>query len=96
MRKNRGQTSLRRKRRTEDPMREFDRLPAPLRNWLAGAVLPWRPRSAKAVFARAMARTRNEAEALAELDRLQARLIDKDIHYVWGADHPGVQKGAVE
>ncbi|ESQ13778.1 MAG: hypothetical protein JKP98_25960 [Rhodobacteraceae bacterium] len=45
MARNRGATSLRRKRRSEDPMREFDRLPANLRAWLANAILPWRPRS---------------------------------------------------
>ena len=43
MRGNRGRTSLKLKRRSEDPMRDYDRLPPELRAWLAEAVLPWRP-----------------------------------------------------
>lgn len=89
MRGNRGQTSLKRKRRTEDPMRDFDRLPPELRAWLAEAVLPWRPRSVRRAFERAVARTRDRARALAELDRLQDRLVARDAPRVWGRDHPG-------
>lgn len=36
---NRGATSLRRKRRRGDPMRDYDRLPPELRCWLADAAL---------------------------------------------------------
>jgi len=85
---NRGKTSLRLKRRREDPMRDFDRLPAELRAWLASAVLPWRPRSARRAFDRAVARTRDTSCALEELDRLQDRLLARDVCKVWGADHP--------
>ena len=85
---NRGATSLRMKRRNEDPMREFDRLPATLRAWLASAVLPWRPRSVQRAFDRAIARTRDETSALRELDRLQERLVAKDAGTVWGAAYP--------
>ncbi|MEM6355511.1 MAG: DUF6525 family protein [Pseudomonadota bacterium] len=85
---NRGRTSLKRRRRAEDPMREFDRLPAVLRTWLAGAVLPWRPRSVEQSFRRALARTADETRALAELDRLQDRLIAKDAQRIWGTEHP--------
>jgi hypothetical protein len=81
-------TSLRLKRRTEDPMREFDRLPAELRAWLADAVLPWRPRSVRSAFDKAVARTQNTTRALEELDRLQKRLVAKDAQTVWGPDHP--------
>ncbi|MEM7176090.1 MAG: DUF6525 family protein [Pseudomonadota bacterium] len=88
MRGNRGQTSLKRKRRNEDPMRDYDRLPQALRVWLAQAVLPWRPRSAQRAFRRAFAQTRDESCALAELDRLQDRLIAEDARHVWGQDHP--------
>lgn len=69
-------------------MREFDRLPAELRAWLATAALPWRPGSAQRTFARALARTRDTACALRELDRIEARLIAKDVRKVWGEDHP--------
>ncbi|WP_397543875.1 DUF6525 family protein [Roseovarius salis] len=90
MRGNRGQTSLKLKRRTEDPMRDYDRLPPELRAWLAEAVLPWRPRSVRRAFDRAVARTRNRARALEELDRLQERLVAKDARAVWGDAHPCV------
>lgn len=85
---NRGSTSLRRKRRSEDPMREYDRLPAELRAWLASALLPWRPRSVRRAFDRAVARTHDPAGALRELDRLQERLVAEDASRVWGPDHP--------
>jgi len=78
MRGNRGKTSLKLKRRNEDPMREYDRLPPELRAWLASAVLPWRPQSVRRAFDRAMARTRDRSRALEELDRLQNKLIAKD------------------
>jgi len=88
MRGNRGRTSLKLKRRAEDPMRDFDRLPPELRAWLASAVLPWRPRSVRRAFERAVARTRNRAHALEELDRLQERLVAEDARAVWGDAHP--------
>ncbi len=86
--RNRGATSLRLKRRSEDPMREFDRLPPDLRGWLATAILPWRPKSVRAAFDRALARTRNVASALRELDLLEARLVAKDGRRVWGESYP--------
>ena len=44
-RANAGQTSLKRRPRATDPMREFDGLPQELRSWVARADLPWRPGS---------------------------------------------------
>lgn len=88
MRGNRGKTSLKLKRRNEDPMREFDRLPPELRAWLASAVLPWRPRSVRRAFDKALARTRDKTSAIKELDRLQERLVANDVRKVWGQDHP--------
>lgn len=85
---NRGSTTLRRKRRCEDPMQEFDRLPAELRHWLTVAILPWRPRSARRVFERALARTCDKARALEELDRLQQRRVAEDAARIWGPGHP--------
>jgi len=90
MRGNRGKTSLKLKRRNADPMREFDRLPPELRAWLAAAVLPWRPRSVRRAFERAVARTRDRVRALEELDRLQDRLVAKDARAVWGQEYPYV------
>ncbi len=85
---NRGQTSLKMKRRSTDPMREFDRLPAELRSWLASAMLPWRPHSVRRTFDRAVARVGDTASALKELDRIEKRLVAKDAAAVWGHDHP--------
>lgn len=72
MTRNLGKTHLRCRRRRGDPMGDYDRLPAHLRAWLAGAALPWRPRSVRRAYAKALARTGDPDTALAELDRLQA------------------------
>ena len=56
MASNRGNTSLKCKRRNEKPMLEFDRLPRELRVWIASADLPWRPRSVQKAFDRAMSK----------------------------------------
>lgn len=86
--RNQGRTSLKHKRRSEDPMRDFDRLPHELRIWLAAADLPWRPRSVRQSYDRALSRTGDKSLAMAELNRLQERLIAKDAGSVWGRDHP--------
>lgn len=91
MRRNRGNTTLRRRRRAENPMHEFDRLPATLRHWLAGAVLPWRPKSVHRAYNRALRRTADEAQAIEELDRLQHRLITRDAQRIWGLSHPDAE-----
>ena len=92
--KNRGTTSLLLKRRSADPMRDYDRLPAELRAWLAEAVLPWGPRSVLRSFDKALAKTGDKRRALEELDRLQQRLVAKDTRAVWGFDHPHASGGA--
>lgn len=71
-------------------MREFDHLPAELRVWLATACLQWRPRSVRRAFDSAFARTKDRDLALRELDRLQERLIARDVPRIWGQDHPAV------
>ena len=86
---NRGRTSLKCRRRNEDPMREFDRLPTELREWLAEAALPWRPKSVRRAFDRAFSRTQDTARALRVLDQLQERQLARDTQMVWGPDHPG-------
>ena len=85
---NLGETSLRRKRRSADPMREYDHLPAELRAWLASAALPWRPRSALRAFRDALKRTQDTESALRELEALQRRRLAKDALGVWGREHP--------
>ena len=76
-------------------MLEFDRLPRELRVWIASADLPWRPRSVRKAFDRAISQTGNNANALEELSRLQRRLISKDATKVWGKEHPDAS-GAIE
>ncbi|MEM6667415.1 MAG: DUF6525 family protein [Pseudomonadota bacterium] len=75
---NLGHTRLRKRRRCENPMQEFDRLPPELRAWLSHAALPWRPRSVQRAFDKAMARTGDAADALAELSRLEAQQLARD------------------
>lgn len=77
-RRNLGQTKLRRRARQEDPMREYDRLPQELRAWLSTAALPWRPRSVRRAYDRALAETGDARSAFAELERLQAAQLAKD------------------
>ena len=85
---NRGATSLKSKRRRGDKMHEFDTLPAELRTWVASAMLPWRPKSVQRTFKRALARTQSTHLALRELDRIERKLIAKDVREIWGAAHP--------
>lgn len=75
---NLGKTKLKKRRRREDPMKEFDMLPPLLRSWLANAALPWRPRSVRRAYVRALSRTGNAQGALQELDRLQAKQLAKE------------------
>lgn len=88
---NRGATSLRKKRHQGDPMREFDRLSPEVRSWLATAILPWRPKSAQRAFDRAFTRTRDKRKALEELERMQQRLVAKDVKEIWGEGYPVVE-----
>ena len=69
-------------------MREFDRLPAEVRQWLSSAILPWGAASVRRAYAKAMARTGDVSLALQELEAVQSRLVCKDAKSVWGADHP--------
>lgn len=89
---NSGHTTLKRKPRATDPMREFDGLPRELRAWVARADLPWRPGSVRRSFERALSQTGDVHSALEELDRLQERLIAKDAKKVWGEVHPQAQE----
>ena len=84
------QTSLRR-RPSGNPMQAFDRLPAELRGWLCAARLPWSPRSAAKLWARALQRNDGDTiQALAVLDRAEAKALARDARKLWGVDHPAV------
>ncbi len=91
MPRNHGKTTLKRRRSQRDPMTAYDRLPRDLRLWLAGASLPWRAQSVRAAYEQALKRTRDRKAALAELDRIEARLIARDAARIWGPAHPAVR-----
>jgi len=78
MRRNLGDTRLRRSRRCCDPMVAYDRLPSPLRQWLSEASLPWSPQSARKIWAKTLARGHSAEEALAALSRAEARMLARD------------------
>ena len=88
MPRNLGHTSLKRKRRQNDPMRDFDRLPPELRAWLSTAALPWAARSVQRAYDKAIAETSDTDAALQALDALELRLITRDAESIWGSNHP--------
>lgn len=75
---NLGATRLRRKRRAGNPMDTFDALPAPLRNWLSKAVLPWSPASARRIWQKSRAKGLSAEETLAFLSQAEARTLARD------------------
>ncbi|GLQ25207.1 DUF6525 family protein [Sulfitobacter pacificus] len=80
MNRNLGATSLRRKRRSNNPMQSYDSLPEPLRHWLSQAALPWSPTSAKRLWQKACAKGLSTQEALHELSSAEARMLARDRH----------------
>lgn len=78
MNQNLGDTSLRRKRRSRDPMRSYDALPAPLRQWLSQAALPWSPTSARKIWSRAEAKGLSTDEALALLCKSEINTLARE------------------
>jgi len=83
-------TRLKCRKRSVDPMREYDRLPQPLRLWLSQAALPWSAPSVKRAWRRALARHEGcEIRALDYMSRAEARSLTKDAPRIWGASYPG-------
>ncbi len=78
MKRNLGETKLRKRRGSSDVMSEFDKMPAILRKWLNEAVLPWGPKSVKRAYKKAFLRTGDPKLALNDLDRVQEILLSKD------------------
>ncbi|MBR9864795.1 MAG: hypothetical protein GYB24_15255 [Rhodobacteraceae bacterium] len=78
MRRNLGATTLRRRRRTVDPMAAYDALPPALRRWIAGAALTWSPASCRRVWMAARAKGASDTEALARLDRAEQNTLARD------------------
>ncbi|MDO6590020.1 hypothetical protein DS901_01580 [Loktanella sp. D2R18] len=80
MNRNLGDTSLRRKRRSVDPMRAYDALPTPLRKWLSQAALPWSPTSARKIWKRGQAQGLSADETLNLLCQAETRTLARDKH----------------
>lgn len=78
MSRNLGHSSLRRRRRSRDPMAAYDGLPAPLRRWVSQAALPWSPASVRRVWTKALAKGLSPEEALSSLSRAEARTLARD------------------
>jgi len=78
MSRNLGQCSLRRKRRKGDPMDAFDSLPAPVRQWVAQAALPWSPTSVRRIWSKSRAKGLSDDEALLSLAQAEARTLARD------------------
>ena len=78
MKRNLGETSLRARRRSVDPMHTYDALPTPLRQWLSQAALPWSPVSARKIWRRAQAKGLSADESLALLRRSEVQTLARD------------------
>ncbi|MEP3635742.1 MAG: DUF6525 family protein [Paracoccaceae bacterium] len=78
MKRNLGQSSLPRRRRSGDHMHAYDRLPAPLRRWLSEAALPWSPASVRRIWAKSRAKGLSPAEVLMSLSHAESRTLARD------------------
>jgi hypothetical protein len=65
------------RRRAGNPMREFDALPPELRRWLADALLPWSPRSARRIWRQGL-KTGGIDEALRRLESAEVATLKRD------------------
>ena len=82
MNNNLGATSLRRKRRSADPMQSYDALPEPLRIWLSQAALPWSPTSAQRIWRRARENGQSMQDALHALFSAEERTLAREWHSI--------------
>jgi hypothetical protein len=76
--RNLGETTLCRRARSDDPMRAYDALPPELRRWMAGAALPWSPRSCARLWAKAGRKGLTPDAATALLDTAERRTLTRD------------------
>lgn len=88
MRKSQLRSTLPRRKRQGCAMKDYDKLPAHLRRWIASAALPWRAGSVLRCYEKALKRTGDPKEAIAELDRIQAQRVAKDAAKLWDGEHP--------
>ncbi|RMC37260.1 DUF6525 family protein [Paracoccus alkanivorans] len=83
--------SLRRRRRPCS-IKQYDRLPPELRNWLAQAALPWSPVSALRLWWRFLRETAGDTVAASRrLDMAEARMLRKDAPRIWGFTPPAAR-----
>lgn len=81
-------TSPRARLRATDPMAAYDRLPRDLRQWLAGAALPWSAPSVLRLWQRAIRETGCAKAARERLARAEAKTLAREAARVWGASYP--------
>lgn len=75
---NLGDCTLSRRRKSGNPMRDFDTLPPMLRRWMAQATLPWSPRSCRRIWLAERRAGGSDADALARLERAEAATLRRD------------------
>ena len=75
---NLGHTSLRTRRRSGDPMYDFDRLPKPLRGWLNEAILPWSPVSVRRVWLKSIKEGLTNQEVLKSLKMAEVKALKRE------------------
>ena len=76
--KNLGETKIKKRRSQSDPMKDFDKLPKILRDWLNLAALPWRPKSVFRAYNKALLQTGDPSLALRQLEKLQQQKLSID------------------
>jgi hypothetical protein len=79
MNRNLGNTKLKRRRRSIDPMQAFDTLPPELRAWLSTAARPWSPRSCAKIWKKAKREGLPPAQIVERLKQTETRALRKDI-----------------
>ena len=82
MSRNLGQSTLRRKRRSGDPMPAYDGLPPPLRQWLSAAALPWSPTPARRLWFKLRSKGLTQEEMIVSLSEVEARTLARDRHSI--------------
>jgi hypothetical protein len=79
---NLGSTTLKKRRRVADPMMTYDRLPQPLRSWLARAALPWSPKSFKRIWDKSRSNGLSVDDAIVVLTETEQKTLSRDKHYI--------------
>lgn len=69
-------------------MHTYDALPAPLRSWLSGAVLPWSPASVQRIWNKSIARGLSVEDTLSSLSKAEERTLQRDLHAHKHTTHP--------